>query len=204
MLQHNLTLQLEIRYTELGRISDIDEAIEIRSRRPKDGFGSGGEETRRWLGLGSLYRARFRRSKAVSGVDEGIKCLRLWFKIMPGAFPFSIRLSVQDDFAHPLALRFQLALAKKVDDIHEAISILRQGLSMSPENSTLHTTLRQSLSHRLSLRYKSIESPEDIEESIRIARELVDQAPQDSFARARYLNDLAARIATKGMLNRLE
>ena len=180
---HNLTWCLRTRYSRLGDLEDLDEAIRkgqeaVDLARPAEVDDL--QSFRSNLSL-DVY-ARFRQNGASKDLEHAIQLVRETIEVKPNNF---IQLN---NLVRFLCDRWERHHEKK--DIEEAIRVGQKACCTVASDSNTRYTIMGNLAVAFRHRFEYLQSIDDLEEAIRIYREII-HAPSRKLGPAHALNGLS-------------
>ncbi|KAI0030050.1 CHAT domain-containing protein [Vararia minispora EC-137] len=229
----NLGAALATRFTRLGKLSDLERAIQVHHQTvdltPDDHPSKPG----RLNNLGGALVTRFNRFGRLDDLEGTIMVGRQAVGLAPDGHPhkpawlnnlgialrtcFNRRGQLNDleeaimpSWLNNLgnALRTRFSRLGQLNDLEESITIMRQAADLTPDGHPNKPTWLSNLGITLETRFNRLGQLNDLEEAIVVKRQAVDFTSDDHPDKLIYLNNLGIalhiRFKRLGQLNNLE
>uniref|UniRef100_L2FQ71 TPR domain-containing protein n=1 Tax=Colletotrichum fructicola (strain Nara gc5) TaxID=1213859 RepID=L2FQ71_COLFN len=202
--------RIHARYKRLGRLSDLQEAIQaadqatywrvqrlgrwdLLCQRPADHR----ERSNRLNNLGHVLYSTYVYTDMRQYLEEAIDLAKDAIDALTATLPpdHPSRLDRRFNLAVRLGVRYSLTASD--DDINGAIRTSQEVLSLTPQGSLELPTRLNLLGSLLEDRYKTNLDRKDLDKAIEIALKGRDASPDDSLDRATFLRNLTFRFGEK-------
>jgi tetratricopeptide (TPR) repeat protein len=181
-------------YKKLGRIGDIDRAIEYARESIRIGHDSDPAELLEWLNnLGIMLGSRYDRTGEMGDLEEAMTAARRVVESTPLDSPYRARRL--SNLASKLIRRYNRS--GQMGDLEEAITVTRQAVESTPQDNPDRADHLKSLGNHLESRYVLTGEMGDMEEAITATRQAVESTPQGNPDRADYLNSLGNKLVQR-------
>ncbi|KAI9459001.1 TPR-like protein [Boletus coccyginus] len=188
-----LAIGLFSRYTELGRMEDLDEAT-VLDREALDLRPQGHPD--RYISLGNLALRLFTRYEQFGGMeslDGAIVLNREALDLCPQGH--SDRSTFLNNLAIYLSTRYEQLRGR--EDLDGAIVLCRETLDLCPQGHPGRSTYLINLVIHLAARYEQLGGMQDLDEAMVLSREALSLCPQGHPDRSMSLNNLAVNLSTR-------
>ncbi|KAF8436306.1 CHAT domain-containing protein [Boletus edulis BED1] len=190
---NNLAAHLSTRYSQLGAMEDLDDAIALAKEAldlcPK------GDPVRSILlnTLVTRLSRRYDQFGVKEDLDKAIALAREALDLCPTGHPD--RAMSLGNLALCLSTRYNLLGV--MGDLDEAIILDRQALGLFQKGHPHRSKSVNNLASYLSTRYEQLGAMGDLDETIALAREALDLCPTGHPYRSSSLNNLAFHLSTR-------
>ena len=200
----NLANALSIRFKQLGKVEDLEEAI--LSHRQALALCPPGHPNRSslFMNLANALSTRFHQLGKVEDLEEAILSHRQALALCP---PGHVnRSSSLMNLANALLTCFKQS--GKMEDLEEAILSHRQALALCPPGHPNHSSSLMNLAVALTTRFKQSGRIDDLEDAISFFRETLALCPvghpQRSYSLMNFASALSTRFEQSGQMEDLE